>query len=61
MMFSWGCRNFLKQQKHPPEVFHKRGVLKNFAIFTKKPCVGASLVSLESTLLTRDSITNGLL
>ena len=35
-MFSWECTNFLKQQKQPPEVFRKKGVLKNFAIFTRK-------------------------
>ena len=32
-MFSWECTNFLKQ---PPEVFRKNGVLKNFAMFTRK-------------------------
>ena len=35
-MFSWEWTNFLKQQKQPPEVFRKKGVLKNFAIFTRK-------------------------
>ena len=34
--FSWECTNFLKQQKQPPEVFRKKDVLKNFAIFTRK-------------------------
>ena len=28
--------NLLKQQKQPPEVFRKKDVLKNFAIFTGK-------------------------
>ena len=28
--------NFLKQQKQPPEVFFKKGIFKNFAIFAKK-------------------------
>ena len=37
LMLSWECTNFLKQQKQPPEVFRKKGVLKNFAIFTGKP------------------------
>ena len=27
---------FLKMQKQPPEVFYKRAILKNFAIFTGK-------------------------
>ena len=35
-MFSWECTNSLKQQKQPPKVFRKKGVLKNFAIFTRK-------------------------
>ena len=35
-MFSWECTNFLKEQKQPPEVFYKKGVLKNFAMFTRK-------------------------
>ena len=35
-MFSWECTNFLKQQKQSPEVFRKKGILKNFAIFTRK-------------------------
>ena len=35
-MFFWECTNFLKQQKQPPEVFRKKGVLKIFAIFTRK-------------------------
>ena len=33
---SWKCTNFLKQQKQPPEVFRKKGVLKNLEIFTRK-------------------------
>ena len=37
LMLSWECTNFLKQQKQPPEVFRKKGVLKNFVIFTRKP------------------------
>ena len=36
LMFSWECKYFLKPQKQPPEVFCRKGVLKNFAIFTKK-------------------------
>ena len=35
-MFSWEIYEFLKQQNQPPEVFCKKGVLKNFAIFTGK-------------------------
>ena len=35
-MFSWKCTIFLKQQNQLPEVFRKKGVLKNFAIFTRK-------------------------
>ena len=35
-MFYWACTNFLKQQKQPPEVFRKKGVLKHFPIFTRK-------------------------
>ena len=35
-MLSWECTNSLKQQKQPPEVFCKKGVLKNFTIFTRK-------------------------
>ena len=29
-------KNFLKQQKQPPEVFYKKGIFKNFAIFAEK-------------------------
>ena len=35
-MFSWECTNFLKQQKQPLEVFRKKCVLQNLAIFTRK-------------------------
>ena len=40
-MFSWESTNFLKQQKQPPEVFRKKGVLKNFAKFTRKHLCGS--------------------
>ena len=36
LMLSWECTNSLKQLKQPPEVFRKKGVLKNFTIFTGK-------------------------
>ena len=36
--------------KQPPEVFYKKVVLKNFAIFTGKNCVGVSLIKLEAQL-----------
>ena len=36
LMLSWECTNSLKQQKQPLEVFRKKGVLKNFTIFTRK-------------------------
>ena len=36
MMLSWEWINFLKQQRQPPEVIRKKGVLKIFAIFTRK-------------------------
>ena len=36
MILSWELTNFLKQQRQPPEVFCKKGVLKNFAIFRRK-------------------------
>ena len=36
LMFSWECTDFSKQHKQAPEVLHKKGVLKNFAIFTRK-------------------------
>ena len=36
LMFFWEYTNFLKQKKQPPAVFRKTGVLKNFAIFTRK-------------------------
>ena len=42
-MFSWDCKDFLKQQKQPPEVFRKKG--------EENTCVGVSLVSLQSTLI----------
>ena len=35
-MFSWECTSVLKQQKRPLEVFRKKNILKNFAIFTRK-------------------------
>ena len=35
-MFSWEFANFVKQQKQPPEVFRKKGVHKNFTIFTRQ-------------------------
>ena len=35
-MFSWECTIFLKQKKKSTEMFRKIGVLKNFAIFTRK-------------------------
>ena len=31
-------------QKQPPEVFYKKAVLKNFAIFPEKACVGVSFL-----------------
>ena len=34
--FSGKFRNFLQEQKQPPEVFGKNDVLKNFTIFTEK-------------------------
>ena len=34
--FSRKFRNFLQEQKQPPEVFCKNDVLKNFTIFTEK-------------------------
>ena len=39
-------------QKQPPEVFYKKAVLKNFAIFTRKTAV---LVFMSVTLLKRDT------
>ena len=35
-MYQASANDALKQQKQPPEVFRKKGVLKNFAIFTRK-------------------------
>ena len=55
-MFSWECTNILKQQKQPPEVFRKKIVLKDFAIFTRKHLCWSLLVSLESTLLKKTPI-----
>ena len=56
---SWKCTNFLKQQKQPPEVFRKKGFfIKIWKYSQENTSVGASLVSLESTLLKRDSNTD---
>ena len=39
-------------QKHPPEVFHKKGVLKNFALFhRKKPVLECLLYSFKKGAL----------
>ena len=68
-MFSWEFTNFLMQQKQPPEVFRKKKFLKILQYAQENICVGASLaslestffkylVSLESTLLKRDSKVN---
>ena len=51
-----------KRQKQPPEVFSKKGALKNFANFTRKyPCWSLFLIKLQAfrpaTLLKRDSNT----
>ena len=50
-------------QKQPPEVFYKKNVLKNFAIFTGKHlCSSLFLIELQAsrplTLLQRDSNTD---
>ena len=57
-MFSWECTDFSKQHKQAPEVLHKKGVLKISQYSQENTSVGASLVSLESTLLKRDSNTD---
>ena len=48
---------FLKQQKQSPEVFRKKVFLKILQYSQENTCVGAPLVSLESTLLKRDRNT----
>ena len=57
-MFSWECTIFLKQQKQPPKVFRKKVFLKISLYSQENTCVGAYLVSLESTLLKKDSNTD---
>ena len=46
-------------KKHPPEVFCKKGVLKNFASSQENTCVEASFRT--ATLLKRDSTTGAVL
>ena len=39
-------------QKHPPEVFHKKGALKNFAYFTgRNLCWSVFYILLKKVLL----------
>ena len=43
---------YLDMQKHPPEVFHKKGVLKNFAYFTgRNLCWSVFYILLKKVLL----------
>ena len=41
---------YLDMQKHPPEVSHKKGALKNFAKFTENTCArGSFLIKLQAS------------
>ena len=56
-MFSWECTDFLKQQSSHPRCSVKKVLLNISQNSLENTCAEASLVSLESTLLKRDSNT----
>ena len=53
-LFEWNI------QKQPPEVFHKKGILKNFAKFTGKPLYPSLFYKKVAGLIIRHLTSLGL-